>query len=69
MGNPRKLWEVHASLGSAYNRLGRHSEAKDQWGVAAEVIRKQADGLSDQELKESFLTADLIREILSKAAS
>jgi len=69
VGNPRQLWQAHASLASAFSKLGQSSEAQEQWGAAAEVIRSLANGLSDRELREGFLTADPIREILSKAES
>jgi hypothetical protein len=65
VGNPRQLWQAHASLASAYDKLGRVSEARGQWGVAAEVIRKTAKGLSDCDLREGFLGAKPIREILA----
>jgi Flp pilus assembly protein TadD len=67
VGNPRQLWEAHSSLASAYEKLRRESEAREQWGAAAEVIQKAADGLSDRELREGFLNASPIREILGNA--
>ena len=67
VGNPRQLWQAHASLASAYDELGMASEARNQWGEAEEVIRMTANGLSDRELKEGFLRAEPIREILPKA--
>jgi class 3 adenylate cyclase/tetratricopeptide (TPR) repeat protein len=67
VGNPRQLWQAHASLGSAYEEMGRGSEAKDQWGVAAEVIHKVANSLSDLDLQGAFLQAAPIQAILSKA--
>jgi class 3 adenylate cyclase/tetratricopeptide (TPR) repeat protein len=69
VGNPRQLWEAHASLASAYEKLRRESEAREQWGAAAEVIRKTASGLSDRELREGFLSANPIRDILAKAST
>jgi len=69
VGNPRQLWQAHSSLASAFSNLGRASEAKKQWGAAGEVIHKTASGLSDRELRDGFLRADPIREILSKAES
>jgi len=68
VGNPRQLWEAHTSLASAYDKLGRGSEAREQWGAAAEVIRKTAGGLSDRELREGFLSTKKIRDILAKAS-
>jgi class 3 adenylate cyclase/tetratricopeptide (TPR) repeat protein len=67
VGNPRQLWQAHASLASVYDKLGRVSEAREQWGVAVDVIRKTAKGLSDRELREGFLGAKPIREILANA--
>jgi hypothetical protein len=69
VGNPRQLWQAHASLASAFSKLRRESEAREQWGAAAEVIRKTAGGLSDFELREGFLSAKPIRDILAKAST
>jgi tetratricopeptide (TPR) repeat protein len=69
IGNPRQLWEAQASLASAYDKLGRQSEAGDQWGSAAEIIHKTAIELSDRNLQEGFLNANPIREILAIAGS
>jgi tetratricopeptide (TPR) repeat protein len=69
VGNPRQLWEVHASLASAYHKQRRLSEAGEQWGVAAEIIRKTGGGLSDRNLREGFLNTEPIRRILAKAGS
>jgi len=41
VGNPRQLWQAHASLGSIYSKLGRGREARKQWGAAAEVIHSR----------------------------
>jgi tetratricopeptide (TPR) repeat protein len=69
VGNPRQLWQAHASLASVYGKLGRQTEAREQWGAAAEVIHKTANGLSGSELREGFLRARPIREILASAGS
>ena len=69
VGNPRQLWQAHASLASVYGKLERGAEAKEQWGAAAEVIHKTASGLSEPELREGFLKARPIREILANAGS
>ncbi|MGA2108696.1 MAG: hypothetical protein ABSH25_13750, partial [Syntrophorhabdales bacterium] len=67
VGNPRQLWQAYASLASLYGKLGRVSEATEQWGSAAEVINKTGSGLSDRQLREGFLKAKPIREILASA--
>ncbi len=67
--NPRQLWQAHRSLASAYKKLGRHSEEREYLGAAAQVIQNTANGLSDRGLRQGFLNAEPIREILSKAAN
>ncbi len=67
VGNPRQIWEAYASLGSAFNKTGRLSDARDQWSLATEVIKRTANDLSNRELKEGFFNADPVREILSKS--
>ncbi len=69
VGNPRQLWQAHASLASVYGKLGRGAEAREQWGAAADAIHKMTNGLSEPELREGFLGAKAIREILSNAGS
>ena len=69
VGNPRQLWEAHASLASVYHKLRHGDEAKDQWGAAADIIRNTASGLSDQNLREGFLNAKPIQDILAKTGS
>jgi hypothetical protein len=51
----------------AFKKLGKSSEAREQWGAAAEVIHNLANGLSDRGLREGFLKAVPIHRILSKA--
>ena len=68
VGNPRQLWQAHASLASAYDTFGRGGKAREQWGAAAEIIRGVANGLSDRELREGFLNANPIQEILASAS-
>jgi class 3 adenylate cyclase/tetratricopeptide (TPR) repeat protein len=65
VANSRYLWEAHASLASAFNKMGRFSEARDQWSAAAEVIHNFANGLSDREWRAGFLGAKPVGEILS----
>jgi tetratricopeptide (TPR) repeat protein len=68
VGNPRQLWQAHASLASAYEQKGRSSEAKSQWGAAAELIHRVAKGLPDRELREGFIQSTSIQAILSRGA-
>jgi hypothetical protein len=67
VGNPRQLWQAHASMASGLGKLGRSSDAREHWRAAAEIIQNTAKGLSDRELRAGFLEAKPVREILSKA--
>jgi tetratricopeptide (TPR) repeat protein len=69
VGNPPQLWQAHASLGSAFKELGRLGEAREHWRAAAETVQNMANALSDRKLRDSFLEAEPIREILSRAES
>jgi tetratricopeptide (TPR) repeat protein len=69
VGNPRQLWEAHTSLASVYYKLRRGSEARKHWSAAVELIHKTANSLSDRNLREGFLNAKPIRDILTKAGS
>ena len=64
--NPRQLWQAHCSLASTFKKMGKGSEAQEQWGAASDIIQNTAKGLSDRELRDGFLNAEPIREILSK---
>jgi class 3 adenylate cyclase/tetratricopeptide (TPR) repeat protein len=69
VGNPRQLWEAHSSLATGLGKLGRTSEAREHWGAAAKIIQDTANGILDRELREGFLEAKPIREILAKVES
>jgi class 3 adenylate cyclase len=67
VGNPRQLWQAHASLALAFEGLNRRSEGREQWGAATEVINQTANSLADLDLREAFLRAEAIKEIFSRA--
>ena len=67
VANPRQLWQAYSSLAMAHHKRGKSSEARENWGAAAEVINGAANLLSDHEIKISFINSQTIREILSKA--
>jgi tetratricopeptide (TPR) repeat protein len=67
VGNPRQLWQAYASLSSACNKAGRSGEARENWGLAAQLIKNTASRLSNNELKSGFLNADPIKKVLSNS--
>jgi len=66
VGNPRQLWQSHCCLASVFEKIGKLTEARDQWGIASAIIQNTAEGLSDHNLRKSFLNAPQIKEIHSK---
>jgi tetratricopeptide (TPR) repeat protein len=69
VGNPRQLWQAYASLAAAFENALRPGEARENWGLAVDLINKTADRLSDNELKSGFLNADPIRKVLSNSGA
>jgi class 3 adenylate cyclase/tetratricopeptide (TPR) repeat protein len=69
VGNPRQLWQAYASLASGYNATGRSSEARENWGLAAESVTNLANSLSGKELKSGFLNADPIKNVLANCST
>jgi len=66
VGNARKLWEAYQTLASVFEKMGRTSEAQEQWGHAVAVIKKFVNRLSDKGFQESVLSADPVKKILAK---
>jgi tetratricopeptide (TPR) repeat protein len=64
--NPRQLWQAHHSLASTFKEMKRSGEAREQWGRAAKIIQHSANALSDRSLREGFLKAQPIRDMLSQ---
>ncbi len=69
VSNYRQLWQTYSAIASAYNKLRRFSEAKENWGSAAELIKTVANGLSDHKLKSDFLNIEPVKKILSNSGS
>ncbi len=69
VGNPKQLWTTCSALARLYQRMGGAEEERNQWQAAAAIVRSTADGLKDEELRNSFLDAAPIREIMEKASS
>jgi tetratricopeptide (TPR) repeat protein len=68
VGNPRHLWQTHATLASTFDKLGRLSEKREQWQAAMAVVESTADELKDEGLKTTFINAAPIREIIERAS-
>ncbi|MBI4640603.1 MAG: tetratricopeptide repeat protein [Candidatus Tectomicrobia bacterium] len=64
LGNPPQLWKTYQALGELYERKGEFGQARSAYGSAVQVIKEVASRLQDQQLKQTFLTARPVQEIL-----
>ena len=67
VGNVRQLWQAHASLARAFEKLGRPDNSHEHWGAAAQIIENTGNGLADLQLRDDFLNARPINDVLTKA--
>jgi class 3 adenylate cyclase/tetratricopeptide (TPR) repeat protein len=67
VGNLRQIWQAHASLAAAFGTLNRAAESREQWREAAAVVESTAEGLHERALRDTFLSAAPIREIMEQA--
>lgn len=61
-----KRGELDHSLASLNEVVRILGESREQWGRAAEIIRKVDSGLADRQLGQYFFKARPVREILAK---
>ena len=63
VGNPPQLWKTHAALGELRSQQGRSDDARRAYRDALTVIEGVAGGLTDESLKETFLSSDHVQDI------
>ena len=66
LGNPTQLWKSHQVLGDVLVSAGKNQEAKAEFQAASKVVQGIADGLTDPDLKEGYLTSDVIQALFKK---
>ena len=67
VGNPTQLWLTHMTLARLYGSLKRPKHEQEHWKAAAAVIKSTMDELQDRALRETFINAAPIREIMENA--
>jgi tetratricopeptide (TPR) repeat protein len=67
IGNPPQLWKTYAALGDLRRAQGRLDDARKAYRDALAVIDGVAAGLSDESLRETFLTSDHVQTIRQAA--
>ena len=68
IGNPPQLWKTHAALGKLRSEQGRPDDARNAYERALAVIEGVAAGLTDESLRETFLSSDHVQGIRRAAA-
>src|SRR6267142_2236101 len=63
---PLVAWKTYAELGRLKLRLGDTSSAHEAFAHAAEIINSIAANVSEQNLRETFLRSDAVREVLQQ---
>jgi class 3 adenylate cyclase/tetratricopeptide (TPR) repeat protein len=67
VGNPPQLWKTYVALGDLRKAQRREKEAREAYGEALAVIKRVAEGLEDEKLRETFLSSRHVRGIREKA--
>ena len=63
IGNPPQLWKTHAALGELRQAQGKAADGRQAYQDALAVIEGVAAGLTDESLRETFLSSPHVQEI------
>ena len=67
LGLPGELWRIRAALGVLYERREEIGEARAAFSRAAQTLRTLAQWIGDEELREEFLSAVLVRRVIERS--
>ena len=67
MSLPGEEWPILGELGGLYADLGEMVKAREAYGEAGVIIRRLAETIDDEGLREGFLVAVSIQSILEKS--
>jgi tetratricopeptide (TPR) repeat protein len=66
IGVPGELWQIQSRIGELYERRGETGEAREAFFRAAQILRKLAGKIGDEDLREGFLVAPQVRRVLAR---
>lgn len=69
IGNPPQLWKTHAALGDLRQAQGKPDDARQAYRDALAVIDGVAAGLTDESLRETFLSSDHVQTLRQRAGN
>ena len=64
IGVYKDLWQIQSRIGNLQERLGEASEAREAFSLAAQTLRMLVQKIADEEHRERFLSAPLVRRVL-----
>ena len=64
IGLPGELWQIQSRLAELHERRGQEAEAQKAYSLAAQTLRELAQKIRDEDLREGFLSAPLVRGVL-----
>jgi len=67
IGNPPQLWKTYTVLGDLQHAQGKTDETYRAYGDALSIIEKVAKNLSNESLRDTFLSSVPVQEIRQKA--
>jgi class 3 adenylate cyclase/tetratricopeptide (TPR) repeat protein len=67
VGNPKQLWITYTTLARLYETINRSDLEREQWQKAKKTIMETAEGLQGNKLKETFISASPVKQILGNA--
>ena len=66
IGLPKELWQIQSRIGELYKRRGEAEQAREVFSIAAQTLRRLAQKIEDEELREGFLSAPRVRRVLGR---
>ncbi len=69
VGNPPQLWKTYVALGDLRKAQGEPDQARKAYREAYSVIETVAEGLTDESLRETFLSSEHVQAIRKAAAA
>lgn len=64
IGLPGESWQIHAAIGELWDERGEPEEARRAFLASAEVVNALARRISDQDLRDAFLSTPQVRRAL-----
>jgi hypothetical protein len=64
---PLVEWKNHAALARLLVAHGRPAAARDAWGRAAAIVQQISANIADTQLRNGFLNAATVRQVLAEA--